>query len=157
MFNYLWPLFNFLVLLAVGIYYGKQPLTRILASHEEEVAETLEGAEENRSEAKQLLQKQKRQWQQIDKEIEEIRQEAERARKRLRRRMKQRAEREQEHLASRIDDTIRRERDEAVAEVRREIADALVFSVRRALIRLISPRDHEQIIEHLIDEMEDAS
>ncbi len=157
LFTYLWPLFNLVVLLAVGIYYGREPLGRLLASHEQQVADSLDGASNTRAEAEEEFERQKSRWEEIEEDIDEIRRQAEQARERLRRRRRRQAEAEREHITSRVQDAMRRERDEAVEQLREEMSSKLVAGVQRAVSQLVSPQDHRRLAEHLVDEMEDAS
>jgi len=155
--TYLWPLFNLVALLAVGIYYGREPLGRLLASHEQQVDDSLGGASQTRSEAEEEYEKQRLRWDAIEEDVEEIRREAERAAERLHRRRQKQAEAERQHISSRVRDAMRRHRDDAVQQLREEMSDRLVVSVKKAVSRLVSHRDHRRLAEHLIEEMEDVS
>lgn len=153
---YLWPFLNFLLLVAVAVYYGREPVARFIRSYEEDVDESLDQAEQNRREAGQRLEDWRRRWSNIDGEVREMLRRSEEAGGRSLDQALERARAEEEHLRSRVADTMERDRDRALAELREEMADVLVTSVSDSMATLVTAGDHRHMSRHFITEIGDA-
>ncbi|MFO8060238.1 MAG: ATP synthase F0 subunit B [Bacillota bacterium] len=155
--TYMWPLFNLVLLAVLAFHFGRKPVARFIRSYEQDVDESLDQAEKNRQEAEERLEDCRRRWKSIDAEVERMQRRGEEAGEESLRRALQRAQDEEEHLKSRVTDTIERDRDRALTELRERMADILVRSVSDSMAKLVTPEDHRHISRRFIAEVGDDS
>ncbi len=152
-----WPLVNLILLAAVAVYYGRKPLSKFVSSYEAGVDESLDQADRSDEEARQRLREWRQRWREIDSEVEELIRRGRETSERRGAQALQRAEIEEQHLKNRIRDTVDRDRDRAVAEMRTEMAGVLVSSVLRAMHQLVTEEDNRRLIRQFMQEIGDTS
>ena len=154
---YLWPLFNLLILAVAAVHFGRKPVARFIRSYEENVGESLQQAERNRDEAEERLEGWRRRWKNIDGEAKEMYRRSEASGEKALEQALERARAEEEHLKVRMTETIDRDRDRALTELREEMADILIRSVSYSMQALVTAEDHRHISRRFIIEIGDGS
>ncbi len=145
-------LVNFLILLGALYLFAYKPILRMLDQRSQNIKEGMETAEQVRQEAA-------RQQEEMEKRMDEVRQEgqsllaqAREMAERFREEEKGRARQEAEALIARARAEIQRERDEAVDEVRRHFAELAILAAEQVIERSLDADAHRDIIEKVLEE-----
>lgn len=152
-----WPslvvyLVNFVILLGVLYAVGYKPILRMLDQRSERIRESVETVERVRQEAAA-------QQVEMEKRLEEGRQEGQallaQAREmagRYREEERDKARQEAEAFIARARADIQRERDEAIDQVRRHFAELAILAAERVIERSLDANAHRDIIEKVLEE-----
>ena len=145
-------LVNFVILLAVLYAVGYKPILRMLDQRSERIRESVETVERVRQEAAT-------QQAEMEKRLEEGRQEGQallaQAREmadRYREEERGKARQEAEAFIARARADIQRERDEAIDQVRRHFAELAILAAERVIERSLDANAHRDIIEKVLVE-----
>ena len=153
----MWPFFNLLILVVVAVRFGRKPVARFIRSYEEDVSESLQQAERNRDEAEERLEGWRRRWKNIDGEAKEMFRRSEVSGEKALEEALRRARAEEQHLKVRMTDTVDRDRDRALTELREEMAGILIRSVSDSMKALVTAEDHRLVSRRFITEIGDGS
>ena len=152
-----WPslvvyLVNFVILLGILYAVGYKPILRMLDQRSERIRESVETVERVRQEAAT-------QQEEMEKRLEEGRQEGQallaQAREmadRYREEERDKARQDAEAFITRARDDIQRERDEAIDQVRRHFAELAILAAERVIERSLDESAHRDIIEKVLEE-----
>ena len=143
---------NFVILLAVLYAVGYKPILRKLDQRSERIRESVETVERVRQEAA-------RQQEDMEKRLDEARQEgqnllaqAREMAERYREEEKEKSRQEAEAFIARARAEIQRERDQAIDEVRSHFAELAILAAERVIERSLDPGAHSDIIEKVLEE-----
>ncbi|MBI2855222.1 MAG: F0F1 ATP synthase subunit B [Chloroflexi bacterium] len=143
---------NFVILLAVLYAVGYKPILRMLDQRALRIRESVDTAERVRQEAA-------RQQADMEKRLDEARQEGQsllaQAREmadKYREEEREKARQEAEAFIAQARSEIRRERDEAIDGVRRHFAELAILAAERVIERSLDERAHRDIIEKVLEE-----
>ncbi len=145
-------LINFIILLTILYFVGYKRILGMLDQRSERIRESVEAAERVRQESAQ-------QQEELEKRLEEGRQESQnlmaQAREvadRYREEEQERARQEAEAMLTRARAEIQRERDEAIEEVRSHFAELAILAAERVIERSVDESAHRDIIEKVLEE-----
>ena len=145
-------LVNFVILLGILYVVGYKPILRMLDQRSEGIREGVETVERVRQEAAA-------QQEEMEKRLEEGRQEGQallaQAREmanRYREDERGKARQEAEAFVARARDDIQRERDEAIDQVRRHFAELAILAAEQVIERSLDESAHRDIIEKVLEE-----
>ena len=145
-------LVNFVILLGILYAVGYKPILRMLDQRSERIRESVETVERVRQEAAS-------QQEDMQKRLEEARQEGQallaQAREmadRYREEERQKARQEAEAFIAKARVDIQRERDEALEQVRRQFAELAIVAAERVIERSLDPTIHRDIIEKVLED-----
>ncbi len=145
-------LINFIILLTILYFVGYKRILGMLDQRSERIRESVEAAERVRQESAQ-------QQEELEKRLEEGRQESQnlmaQAREvadRFREEEQARARQEAEAMLTRARAEIQRERDEAIEEVRSHFAELAILAAERVIERSVDESAHRDIIEKVLEE-----
>ena len=145
-------LINFVILLTILYFVGYKRILGMLEQRSERIRESVETAERVRQESAQ-------QQEELEKRLEEGRQEGQnllaQAREmadNYREEERERARQEAEALVARARADIQRERDEAIEEVRRHFAELAILAAEQVIERSLDESAHRDIIEKVLEE-----
>lgn len=147
-------LVNFILLLVLLRIVLSQPVMRMLDERAARVRQSMEQAELIRRQAEQIQQEFQARIDQARREGQQIIAEAHRAAEQVRQQKLQEALGEAEALLARARAEIERERDAAIAQLRREFADLTVLATERVIGRVLDRDDHRRLIEEVLAEVE---
>jgi F-type H+-transporting ATPase subunit b len=145
-------LVNFTVLLVALYLVGYKPILKMLDQRSERIKESIETAERVRQESAV-------QQQELEKRMDEGRQEgqtllsqAREMAEKFREEEKQKARQEGESLMERARQDIQREKNEAIEQVRLQFADLAIAAAERVIERSLDKDAHKDIIEKVLEE-----
>ena len=145
-------LINFIILLTVLYFVGYKRILGMLDQRSERIRESVETAERVRQEAAQ-------QQEELEKRLDEGRQEGQnllaQAREmadRYREEEREKARQEAEAFVARARADIQRERDEAIDGVRRHFAELAILAAEQVIERSLDESSHRDIIEKVLEE-----
>ena len=145
-------LINFIILLTILYFVGYKRILAMLDQRSERIRESVETAERVRQESAQ-------QQAELEKRLEEGRQEgqnllaqAREMAERYREEERERARQEAEAIIARARAEIQRERDEAIEEVRSHFAELAILAAERVIERSLDESAHRDIIEKVLED-----
>ncbi len=145
-------LINFIILLTILYFVGYKRILGMLDQRSERIRESVETAERVRQEAAQ-------QQAELEKRLDEGRQEGQnllaQAREmadRYREEEREKARQEAEAFVARARADIQRERDEAIDGVRRHFAELAILAAEQVIERSLDESAHRDIIEKVLEE-----
>ena len=145
-------LINFIILLTILYFVGYKRILGMLDQRSERIRESVETAERVRQEAAQ-------QQAELEKRLDEGRQEGQnllaQAREmadRYREEEREKARQEAEAFVARARADIQRERDDAIDGVRRHFAELAILAAEQVIERSLDESAHRDIIEKVLEE-----
>ncbi|MHB8172384.1 MAG: F0F1 ATP synthase subunit B [Thermincolia bacterium] len=147
-----WQIFNFLVLLAILNKLLYKPILSTLEERKRTIRESLEKAEVARIEADKLQSQYQAQMLQAKKETQEIIEKATKMGEEMKEDIVKNAKNEADKAIKKAQDEIVREKNQAVAALREEVATLAVLAAGKVVGRAITVQDHEQMVKEFIAE-----
>lgn len=153
-FTFAAQIINFLVLVALlrWLLYG--PIVRAMEKREEKIADRLEEADRKRKEAEQSKNEYQQKSDQLNEEreqlINEAKQKADERQKQLIREAKESVEAKRQEW----NDALQRERDDLLAEIRREAAHVGLRAARQTLAQLADAELEQQMCDAFAERIE---
>lgn len=152
-----WAIINFLVLVAILNRFLYKPLLGMLEKRKEEIINNMENAKAAEAEAMNLREEYRKTIQQSRQEAQEILDRAAMLGNETKDRIIEQAEVEANKMAVKAMDTIRLEKEEALAQLREEAASLVVGAAGKIIEKTITKEDHEKLIRNFIQEVGDVS
>lgn len=149
----LWSIINFVVLFLLLRRFLWKPILGILDSREREVTENLARAENAREEAIKMKEDYERRLAEAQQRAEEIIARATRKAEELRDELSQKAQAEAAAIIERAQEAVEREKEQAKAELREQVADLAVMVAGKVLGRAIDDRDHERLAREFVSQV----
>ncbi len=149
----LWSAINFLVLFLLLRRYLWRPVLDLLAAREREITSQFEQAENAREEAVRMKEEYERRLAEAQRRAEEMVAKAGRRAEEMSNELRARAQAEAAALLERAEETIRREKEQALAELREQVADLALEVASRVLERSVTDADHERLARQFLDRM----
>ena len=150
--DFLWHLFNFVVLIALLTYFLYRPITTMLEERTRRIEESLAAAERAQADVAQTDREREELLASTRREIQEMMTTAQQVAERIQSEARTTAQ----HEAQRIVETARQEaeaeRAQAMAELRREVASLAVMAAERVINRSLDDQAHRQLVEQFLDE-----
>jgi len=151
--TWLFQSINVLVIMLLLYKFLWRPVQGIIQKREEFIETSLNKAAESRAEAERLLSeyqaKMKAAQAEAQATIEDAVKRAEEARQRI---LKQ-AEEEAEQTLARARADIAREREQAVAAIREEVANLVVLAAGKLIGKTLTADDHKQLVREFVDQV----
>ncbi len=145
-------LIGFAILLGVMRAIAYKPVLKMMDQRSERIREGLEAADKMKEQAAQADVT-------VQKRLEEARQEgqaligqAQQIANRIQEDARQQAQAEGESLLVRARNEIALERDEAIAQIRREFADITIAAAEKVIGQSLDKRAHERLIDEVLSE-----
>ena len=143
---------NFSLLLAILFVVGYRPIMRMLDERSNRIKDSMDKAEFIKQEAERVKDEVQEKLEEARKDGQAVVAKANEIGERLKAEAKQEAQHQAEALISRASSEIQRERDEAVAELRKEIADLTILAAEKVIYRTLDRAAHEKLIENVLEE-----
>jgi len=150
-----WQILNFLVLLAILNKLLYKPMLNMLAERKKTIQDSLDKAESARAEAEKLQAQYQSQLLQAKKEAQEIIEKATKMGEEMKEDIVNNAKNEADKAIKKAQEEIAREKNQAVAALRQEIATLAVLAAGKVVGKAITVQDHEKMVKEFIEEVGD--
>ena len=145
-------LINFFLLLVVLRIFLYRPILDVLDRRSQRIREGLEAAEQSKEQAAQAEQEVARQIEEARRQGQALIAQAQEASNRIQEESRNQARREGEVLLERARNEIQLERDQAIAELRREFADLTVAAAEKVIGQSLDRQAHRRLIDEVLAE-----
>ena len=143
---------NFAILLGLLYLVAYKPLMRMLDERSRRVKESMEQTEVIKQQAERAEEEVKKQLEAAGKEGMEIIAQAMHTGEEVRQKAQQEAKQDAESLIARARVEIKRERDGAIDELRKEFADLTIMAAEKVIERSLDKQTHRQLIDRVLKE-----
>jgi len=143
---------NVVILLVVLYFVAYKPVMRMLDERSRRIKDSMEQADAIKEQAARTEEEVKRQLAAASKEGQERIDKSVKAGEEIREKAKQGARQEAEALVARARDEIKRERDEAISELRKEVADLTIAAAEKVIDRSLDKKAHRDLIDKVLEE-----
>lgn len=143
-------LLNFLVLLVLLRMFLWKPITKALADRQERIRESLEAADRARNEAQASERAIQEQIDTARQEGQQIISNSQQIANRVQEEGRQQARTEAEAMLVRARSEIQLERDNAIAELRKEFADITVQAAEKVIGQSLDRSSHQRLIDEVL-------
>lgn len=149
----IWSVVNFAILLWILNKFLYKPLLGMINAREQEVKENLTKAAEDRAEAERLRKEFTEQVAKAQQQAQSIISEATRNAQQEAERILTSAREKAAQDLERAQETIRVEKERALAELRQEVADLAVAVAGKVIERSLTDADHTRLAEKFVEEV----
>ena len=143
---------NFIILFGLLYLVAYKPIMRMLDERSWKIKEGIEQAESMKEQAASAEEEIKKQLDAAGKEGQERIARALRTGEEVKQKAQEEAKQEAEALIARARIEIKRERDEAIGELRQEFADLTVLAAEKVIYRSLDKEAHRQLIDKVLEE-----
>lgn len=151
---YFWTVIAFLILLFLLVRYVYPVIRRQLEERQRVIEESIQEAEDTRTEARELLAEYRKQLDEARGEARQILEESRRQGDAQRERAKREAREEGDRIIQRAREEIGRERESTLREIRGEVAEMVISTSERVIRRSLGRDEHERLISDSLDSLE---
>ncbi len=143
---------NVVILLVVLYFVAYKPVMRMLDERSKRIKDSMAQADDIKEQAARTEQEVKKQLEAASKEGQKRIAQAVQAGEEIREKSKQGARQEAEALITRARSGIQRERDEAIGELRKEVADLTIAAAEKVIDRSLDKKAHRELIDKVLKE-----
>jgi F-type H+-transporting ATPase subunit b len=154
--GFIWHLVNFAILFFVLYRFLFPPVLRMLDERQARIRESMERVETLRDESTRAAEAVKAQLDEARREGQNIINNANQIAERIRAERQQQAQAEYEAILKRAQEDAAREREQAFAELRQQIADLAVMAAERIIRRQLDPATQRQLVNEFLAEAGDG-
>ena len=153
----IWAIINFLILLAILNKFLFKPMLKTIDERKDEIKRNLNSAAQANTEAQKTKEEYLLQMEQAKVEAKKIIAEATKAGEENREALLNQAHEETARMTDKAREMIRLEKEEALRQLRDEVASLVVMAAGKVIDKTIDEETHEQLIREFIAEAGDAS
>ena len=143
---------SFVILFVVLFLFAYKPLMRMLDGRSQRIKESMEQAESVKEQSARAEESVQKQLDKAGKEGQERIARAVRMGEEVKQKAQEEARQEAGILMNRARTEIKRERDEAIGELRKEFADLTIMAAEKVIDRSLDKKEHRQLIEKVLEE-----
>jgi len=143
---------NFIILFGLLYLVAYKPIMRMLDERSRKIKESMEQTEHIKQQAEGAEEEAKKRIDAAAKEGQEAVARAVKTGEEVKREAQEQAKQEAEALIVRAQSEIRRERDEAIDDLRKEFADITIAAAGKVIDRTLDKKAHREIIKKVLDE-----
>jgi F-type H+-transporting ATPase subunit b len=154
--SFIWHLVNFGILFFVLWKFLFPPVLKMLDERQARIRESMERAEALREESTRGAEAVKAQLDEARREGQNIINNANQIAERIRAERTQQAQAEYETILRRAQEDAAREREQAFAELRQQVADLAVMAAERIIQRQLDPATQRQLVNEFLAEAGDG-
>ena len=141
---------NFIVLVFVAVKFGKDPIKKFFASQKAEVADEVEGIEEEKRKADEKIAAMKQTLADIDIRLDRIKGQIIKQGERKKEQIIADAQRRSDLMLEDVEQKVTRMIAEAEESIRSELIDAAVSLVGKRLPGLLTEEDNQKFVDHFL-------
>jgi len=145
---------NFIILFGLLYLVAYKPLMRMLDERSGKVKESMEQTESIREQAERAEDEAKKRIETASREGQDLVAQAVKTGEDIRQKAQEEAKPEAEALINRARQEIQRERDEAIGELRNEIADLTIAAAEKVIEQSLDKEAHRKLIDKVLEESE---
>jgi F-type H+-transporting ATPase subunit b len=146
----LWTIVLFVLFAVVMTKLGWRPLLQAVEGREKRVRESVEGAHRANTEAQSLLGQHREMLREATREREEILKRAQAEAEKLKAELSARARAESEQLLKRARDQIERDKDQAIHELRAQVAEIAIAAAGKIVESSLTPQVQRKLVDDVI-------
>jgi F-type H+-transporting ATPase subunit b len=150
----IWTLLAFLVAMFILRKYAWPAITDALDKRQRAIEESIETAEQTRSEARELLQEYRERLREARAQADEIVARARRAGETHERETLEKAKLQREELMAQTRRDIEAETRRAIQEIRNEVADLTVLATEKVTRKSLDEADQKRLVEEALNELD---
>ena len=150
----IWTIITFLIVLLILRAKAWKPLLRALTEREEKIRMALQHAEDAHAESQRLLEENKRQLARAEEESQRIIKQGRELGDRLKSEIMDKANASARTTIEQAKDEIRREKDSALAQLRKEVADLAIGVAGRILDQNLDTAKQRQLADSAINDLQ---
>jgi len=143
---------NFAILFGLLYLVAYKPIMRLLDERSRKIKESMEQTEFIKEQAVHAEEETKKRIEAATREGQGVISKAVRTGEEVRRGAEVQARQEAESLLNRARSEIQRERDEAIDELRKEVADLTILAAGKVIDRTLDKEAHRQLIDEVLEE-----
>ena len=143
---------TFFILFGLLYLFAYKPVMKMLDERSGKIKESMEQTEYIKEQAVHAEEEAKRQIEAASREGQEVIARAVRAREEVRQQAQQEARLEAESLSTKARTEIQRERDDAIDELRKEVADLTILAAEKVIGQSLDKGAHRQLIDKTLEE-----
>ena len=143
---------NVVILLVVLYFVAYKPVMRMLDERSKRIRDSMEQADAIKEQVARTEEEVKKQLTAAGKEGRERIDQSVKAGEEVKEKARQGARQEAEALITRARDEIKRERDEAIGELRKEVADLTIAAAEKVIDRSLDKKAHRDLIDKVLEE-----
>ena len=143
---------NVVILLVVLYFVAYKPVMRMLDQRSKRIKDSMEQVDAIKEQAARTEEEVKKQLEAAGKEGQKRIAQAAQAGEEIREKARQSARQEAEALITRARGEIQRERDEAISELRKEVADVTITAAEKVIDRSLDKKAHRELIDKVLEE-----
>ncbi|HEY51315.1 MAG TPA: F0F1 ATP synthase subunit B [Dehalococcoidia bacterium] len=143
---------NVVILLAVLYFVAYKPVMRMLDERSKRVRDSMAQADAIKEQVARTEEEVKQQLAAASKEGQKHIEQSVKAGEEIKEKARQSARQEAEALVARARGEIQRERDEAINELRKEVADLTISAAEKVIDRSLDKKAHRELIDKVIKE-----
>jgi F-type H+-transporting ATPase subunit b len=151
-----WTVVLFVIFFAVMTKYGWGPLLKIVEERETTIRGAIEGAQKANAEAQALLEKHRQLVDEISKERSDILKTAQKEAEALKADLHAHARAESERMIERAREQIGREKDQAVLDLRAQVADLAIGAATKIVTSSLTPEAQRKLVNDYIQSVPKA-
>lgn len=148
-----WTWAIFLVLFVVLRKFAWGPILGAVEAREHRIQSLIDQVERDREEAAKMLAEQRQTLSRARSEVQEILAEGRKAGEQLRAQLMEEAQKQRQLILERSREEIKRERDEALAALRREAIDLSISAASRVLQKNIDSDQNRKLVEEYLESL----
>jgi len=143
---------NVVILLVVLYFVAYKPVMRMLDERSNRIKDSMEQADAIKEQAARSEEEVKKQLAAASREGRERIDQSVKFGEQIKEKARQGARQEAEALITRARDEIKRERDEAISELRKEVADLTIAAAEKVIDRSLDKEAHRDLIDKVLEE-----
>ena len=143
---------NVVILLVVLYFVAYKPVMRMLDERSKRIKDSMEEADAIKEQVALTEKEVKKQLAAASKEGRERIDQSAKAGEEVKEKARQGARQEAEALIIRARDEIKRERDEAISELRKEVVDLTIAAAEKVIDRSLDKKAHRDLIDKVLEE-----
>lgn len=143
---------NVVILLGLLYLVAYKPVMRMLDERSRRVKESIEQADSIKEQAARAEEEVKKQLEAAGREGQERISQAVQIGEEVKQKAQQEARQEAETLVARARTEIQRERDDAIDELRKEVADLTILAAGKVIERSLDKKAHRELIDKVLEE-----
>lgn len=146
----IWTWATFLVLFLILAKVAWKPVLSAVEQREKNIKDSIKRAQDAREEAEQTLEKHQKMMAEAQEEIQKMLKENKEVAEKMKGEILEKAREESEKLRKRARDDIEREKDAAVLELKKQIADLAIQATSKLIHENLDEKKHRDLIDNYI-------
>ncbi|WP_418791129.1 F0F1 ATP synthase subunit B [Phosphitispora sp. TUW77] len=153
--KFIWQVVNFLILVVLLKKFAYKPILNMLDERRKSIEDAINNAETAKTEAENMRKEYQTRLAEAKQEAQEIMAKATKLGEEMKQEIIANAQSEATKAIQKAQEEIKREKDQAIAALRDEVAVLAVMAAGQVLGKSISIEDHEKLVKEFVSEVGD--